>query len=264
MTPSVYTFKYYLAPRELRDSERPFETELHKIRDGLASEQLLFSLFKAGYSYGGSIINVPERVLLAPLPPKCDSQPPINGNDVILLTTRPPIHGRVKNNGAEYERNRRPLERSGELVENRVFKSLESVLAWCTRDVIDLADREPYLSIQPVWRSIQFTMNHGGGLIGKGDPQGDRLTVGYLISIPPTEDFPRIVAAFGPGGTETMVFCWLLRTELQQYFSRAVAGNQQYLVMATFRAPIKVPHPYLDFDLCDLNPHVVVEVAAPA
>jgi len=251
---TVYTFKYYVAARVLRT--RPLETQINKVRDGLATEHLAFSLYEAGFSYGGAIINVPKRVLDRPDYRECEATPvPLTPDDLILLTTRPPLDDRPPM--------KRVIERSGEPIEKDVFAALRPVLMTCTRTSIELGQENGLLSVEPQWRSVGFD-EHQGGRISAGGPYrsqtgDDRLTVAYLISIPPTETFPRIVAAFGAGGTETLVFAWLLRRQINHLFARTLKGRQRQLVMTTFRVPKTIPHPFLKFDINDLDPHVVVD-----
>jgi hypothetical protein len=86
--------------------------------------------------------------------------------------------------------------------------------------------------------------------------------VGYLISIPGRKKgVPRLLAAFGPGGTETLVFGYLLREEptLRAAFREMVAGDEGRIVVCTFHLPRQVPYPFLRFELEELDARIRID-----
>lgn len=68
-------------------------------------------------------------------------------------------------------------------------------------------------------------------------------------------------AAFGAGGTETLVLGQLLSTLWRDLFRELVLSNRMRLVLATFRVPESVPYPYLRYDLDELEPRIVADVS---
>src|SRR5438045_1730197 len=88
MVHRFYPFCYYQKERDLRG--RPFETQIHKIRDGLALSELAGILMSAGFVYGGAVLNIP-RSQQGPRLKVVHTLPTIRPKDVVLLATRPPL-----------------------------------------------------------------------------------------------------------------------------------------------------------------------------
>src|ERR1041384_5874030 len=121
-----YLFAYYQALRDLRLETRPVESQIHKVRDALMSGGLFPILAECGYQYGGTVLNLPAQVVadLRHAQRLRSSMARIDGSDLILLTTRPPLDdGR---NAPELEGKRKVLE-SGHDLERSLFRRLRAV-----------------------------------------------------------------------------------------------------------------------------------------
>src|SRR5438093_991212 len=93
-----YLFVYYQALRDLRLETRPIESQLHKVRDALMSGSLFPVLGECGYQYGGTILNLPAEIVaeLRGAQRLRATTSDLDGSDLILLATRPPLDDRLE------------------------------------------------------------------------------------------------------------------------------------------------------------------------
>lgn len=63
----------------------------HKIRDGLVHAELSPLLQRAGYTYGGTLLNVPRLVQREDAAALRAEQPSFVPGDLLVLGTRPPV-----------------------------------------------------------------------------------------------------------------------------------------------------------------------------
>jgi hypothetical protein len=253
-----FLMQYYQKDRDLRG--RRFETQLHKVRDGLAILELSPLLYEAGYTYGGAILNIPKE--LQGLIPLKETVTDIEQHDMVLLTTRPPL---------DEEGVRRPIQSSGSELEQYIFRSLRAFFRTCDRSEIVLAEElKPAIDDERVneLRAVLFYQSNGGrvrlvdSIARPREPMESRLTLGYLISIPtiPPRGF-RLLVAFGMGGTETLRFCHLLRQHFTAYLYQALSATVSVMWMVPFLVPDYAPYPFLQCQLHDLQPMKEFSVA---
>ena len=162
--PTFYWFAYYQAQRDLRLDSRPMETQIHKVRDALISGSLFPTLCHLGYQYGCTILNLPENVSKELETRKClrkaEAEPALGPDDLILVTTRPPLDDLVDKVSDLSEQVRRPaphrdlpfraktkqdaprrrIQRSGTDIEAAVFAPLRQIFSKCDRETIRLSD----------------------------------------------------------------------------------------------------------------------------
>lgn len=261
-----YLFVYYQALRDLRLETRPIESQLHKVRDALMSGGVFPVLGECGYEYGGTILNLPPEVVaeLRGAQRLRATTTPLDGSDVILLATRPPLDDRPEE--AEFLGKRR-LVPSGNDLEKNLFRSLRGVLSRCDRETIRLSASVP-LGESEWLREVHFYQSKGGAVRyfavegRRVAPESRNVTVGYLIAAPGRKvGVPRLLAAFGPGGTETLVFGYLLREEpkLRSVLQEMLAVDEGRIVVCTFRLPRQVPYPFLRFELAELDARIRVD-----
>jgi hypothetical protein len=133
-----YVFVYYQPLRDLRLETRPIESQLHKVRDALTSGSLFPLLGECGYEYGGTILNLPPQVVaeLRDTQRLRATTTAVDGSDLILLATRPPLDDRPEE--VEFQGKRR-LVASGHDLEKNLFRSLRGVFSKCDRETIRLA-----------------------------------------------------------------------------------------------------------------------------
>ena len=245
---------YYLKAKDL--GSRRFETQIHKIRDGLAVCELSAVLNQMGYTYGQAILNVPQSVqttlMLNGLLPQ-QHPPEIGPTDILLLTTRPPLD--------DLPEDKRRIARSDSPIEQAVFASLRPYFSRCDRVNVTLSDKVDFHQKKKAmlaknelekYRLIHFRQKQGGCVshfqLGrrKLTPDHSQLAVGYLFSAPNAlPNGTQLVAAFGLGGTQTLRLAYLLRTSLLKELRQAVQTNQPRLSLIEFLVPNFAPFPLL-------------------
>jgi hypothetical protein len=248
-SPKFYPLVYYIKERDL--AKRRFESQIHKTRDGLALAELGPLLYRGGYTYGGTILNVPEKVQqqLATEGRLYANKVQIGSADLVLLATRPALD--------DEDDDERPLLRSNCTVEMAVFAALRRFFATCDRAEVILSAEIVLEKRNEHLRAIHFRQNQGGRIrffdtpTGELEPTDPQLTVGYLVGVPNVMEVgARLVAIFGMGGTETLWLCHLLRTRLSDEFQQATTARDARIRLFTFSVPDYSPFPLLQ---CDPN-----------
>jgi hypothetical protein len=254
--PKFYLSVYYQKEKDLGD--RPFETQIHKIRDGLAIAELISVFYEAHYFFGGTILNIPKAVQdkLAPERIK-DETRQIGIGDIVLLPTRPALD----DDASEIKR---PIRRSESVFEENIFKSMRTFFQTCDRSQIILSPHlKPDTNDERVqeFRVVSFYQTGGGrvqklnALRAPRSPAETRLTLGYLVSVPTVPPYGfRLLVAFGLGGTETLWFSHLLRLAYPQYLHQAIRSEELRMWMVPFLVPDYAPYPFLQADLSYLRP----------
>ena len=251
-TQKLFHFVYFMKAHDLGGSTRPFCTLVHKTRDGIAGTLLISRLYELGYPYHyvGPILNLPHL-----LHERFDKEKETRGespvtDSLVLLTTRPPI----SDNPAEGERY---ILRSETDLETEIFNSLRMFISKCNRYEISLHDDDRFLCDPPdecarAFRVVNFFPRKGGRIQQIKAIEIAReanLAVGYLVSIPRVEPTGfRLLGAWSAGGSETLYWCQLLRTEYCNYLKKAVSSEVPRLWMVPFLAPDYVPQPTLWYD----------------
>jgi hypothetical protein len=209
-------------------------------------------LLACGYRYGGTILNFPEQVA-AEVTRRSnlrESQPDLRPSDLILLPTRPPLDDDIN------EGSKRLILRSEQPLEKDVLRCLRAVLQKCDRETIRLADSVRL--VENSWlHEVHFYQSKGGNVRyydvngRRQSPANRNITVGYVISVPHIQpSMPRLLAAFGAGGTETLLFSFLLRNDhkLSSTLRTIVSSKQVRLLVCTFQTPASIPYPFLNYD----------------
>ena len=206
-TRRCYRFGY------LTSSRRDREQSAFQLRDGDAATWLLQALWERGFRYAGPIVNYPSIGRATDDPIFCET-------DLILLATRPPMHDRDIPDKKRIPRSYTPLERKlfdGPLSEH--FKR-------CARSEVLLMDETASISAEIAARqSMLFRQNGGATYQSYGSPvtgewrhfkAAHPLTAAFLLYAEHAwPGGPGLLAAFGMGGTETLVWCYLLATRFQ-------------------------------------------------
>jgi hypothetical protein len=188
------------------------ELRPHQLRDTDSGLFLSEALVKSGYRYGGPIINYPSSG--PDLRPFDDRF--LGETDLILLTTRPPMTDLEVGD-------RKSIRRSFTTLEDKVFKALQTRFKSCARSEIVLQDATARISDEIAKRqSVVFRQNGGAAYQHHGSPytgewrrfkRAQPLTAVFLVFIPHAwRGGPALLAAFGMGGTETLVWCYQLAT----------------------------------------------------
>lgn len=247
---------YYVKEKDL--GSRRFESQIHKTRDGVAITELSPLLYEAGYTYGGTILNVPEdvRKTLNKKGRVKATQVNIGCSDVILLATRPALDD-------VDDEDERPLRRSGSDLEHEMFRALRLFFQTIDRSEAILSEHVDLTEADSRLRAVNFRIRQGGRILsydtaeGEIEPDDPQLTVGYVAAMPQIfPDGPRLLAAFGMGGTETLWLCHLLRTGLADEWRQAIRATEARIRIIRFRVPCHAPFPMLHGDLGELQPEV--------
>lgn len=209
-TRRCYRFGYLTSTRRDRDLY-PFQ-----VRDGDAAALMLQAVADRGYRYAGPIVNYPS-----PGPetvPFDDSF--LREEDLILITTRVPMNDRDIPD-------KKGIPRSYTTLEKKLFEGpLSEHFKCCARSEVQLTAATASISAEIAKRqSMVFRQNggatyqsYGSGVTGehKKFTAADPLTAAFLVYAEHAwPGGPGLLAAFGMGGTETLVWCYLLATRFQ-------------------------------------------------
>ena len=202
----------YLTPCH-KDRERyPFQ-----LRDGDAALYLAVALAQRGYQYKGPIFNYPsEGPDLTPFDDRF-----LRETDLILLTTRPPMDDRILGD-------KKGIPRSFTALEEKLFRG--PLRAWferCARSEVLLTSAAAGISGEIAKRqTIVFRQNGGAMYQSYGSPvtrewrrfkRRHPLTAAFLLYAEHAwPGGPAFLAAFGMGGTETLVWCCQLATRFPE------------------------------------------------
>jgi len=216
----VFHFAYMSHPTG--ESLRP-----HQLRDGDAFAELLAALMSLGHEYGGLIIN-------HPMPPGGGADDSLRHihhlgeNDLLVLTTRPPLNDMPSKDPKHVKPSRTKLERS-------LFDAIRGYIVISTRDHIQLHPDQS-LCLKPRFEDradMEFFVKGHAKLNRfeasyKGSGRGDEAyagygpnitTAAYLMHTPSVpvsgrKNGPHLLASFGMSGTISLVFAHLLRTAI--------------------------------------------------
>jgi hypothetical protein len=195
------------------------ESKLFKIRDGAAFSEITAPLTKMGHEYGQIIYN-------APFNPKKDTELGrehfkfIAAGDLLVLSTRPPLddarHG-----------DKRQMLASCSHLEKQVFKECRKHLTICSRSHVQLAKK---FGAKCEKADLVFHQNKSARLKyykGPKDlrnvnvPKKDAINVVFFLR---TRSIPQygcgLLAAFGMGGWETLIWNRIIRTRFPEWVNR--------------------------------------------
>ncbi|MGD9968153.1 MAG: hypothetical protein AB7T59_16660 [Hyphomonadaceae bacterium] len=193
-------------------------------RDQHAALDIIPALMRLGFEYGEPILDYPPEEP-PPEPVRPDDlykveMPFVTAHDVLLQTTRPPMHDRV-------DESRKRIQQSYTDLESRMFDVWEDYMAWTSRGRVLLHERL-HRSLQPPHdskRQMAFRQTQGAPYLDLGDWTGaplkrtdestERRTAVFLLR--KNEAWPGgpgLIAAFGMDGTATAVWCYRLGRDL--------------------------------------------------
>lgn len=206
---SFYRFGYPCPVRAFKDPG-PFQ-----IRDGAAFAELNEALRERGWTFDTHICNYPYRegngdVILGP-----EHFRFIRPDDLIVQTTRPPLHDHLTDN-------RKQIPRSLSHLEKAIFAEMDSFFEFLCREQVRLAPALLDRVSPDTPGRFHFRQTHDARLskIGSRDPQKrDTImkptaywSLGFFIHLPAIRDYGcRFIASFGMGGFETLVWNRLIR-----------------------------------------------------
>jgi hypothetical protein len=206
----------YSAP--LRQGEDP---NLSKIRDGAAFSEVTAPLTKLGYEYGRIIFNPPYNPRDRTESSK-DCFSFIKPHDLIVLTTRPPLddskHG-----------DKKLVRQSRSHLEKQIFEECRKYLAICARSHVQLSNAvgAKFKKADLVFHSYKSArLKYYKGLNdfrAKNAPKKSDLAIGFFLRAKAIPDYGcGLLASFGMGGRETLIWNHLVRTRYSEWLKRFV------------------------------------------
>ncbi len=202
----------------LRHGEDP---NLSKIRDGAAFSEVTAPLTKMGYEYGHIIFNPPYN-------PRHRAESGkerfgfIKPHDLIVLTTRPPLddvrHG-----------DKKLVRKSRTHLEKQIFAECRKCLAICARSHVQLA-KSVGANIKKAdlvfhsYKSARLKYYKGlNDLRIKNAPKNTETAIGFFLRTKSIPDYEcGLIASFGMGGRETLIWNRIVRTRYSEWLKRSV------------------------------------------
>lgn len=248
---NFYRFSYYGSPT---GKHKQACLLLHQLRDADAAMELADILYEQGYQYGGLLLNYPvkskeeTRVVDAPF---------LQPDDLLLIAGRPPLDDEVI-------KPRKLIVRSHTTLEDQVFSTLKRYFRTCARSEVtltrELSRRLPKNARR--YRDAEFGLYHArddveqlSGQVEQLSGQVERLggrkakdihpraTIVYLVFTRTTwPGGPGLFCAFGMGGPETLLWCYLLRTKF-----RHLVGSSEFVMAELVGQPFEQPKDDLRF-----------------
>ncbi|MBU6409946.1 MAG: hypothetical protein KGR98_06125 [Verrucomicrobia bacterium] len=200
----------------LRYGEEP---NLSKIRDGAAFGELTAPLTKLGYEYGHIVFNAPFN------PRKKAGLGRENFNfikpdDLIVLTTRPPLDD--KEHG-----DKKLVLPSGTHLEKQIFDECRKFLAVCARSHVKLTET---VGAKTKRAELVFHQHKGARLKNyrglkdfrsKDVPRNSDISIGFFLRVRAIPEYGcGLLASFGMGGRETLIWNRIVRTRHADWLNR--------------------------------------------
>ncbi len=202
----------------LRGGEMPMP---YKIRDGAAFCELAAPLADLGYSYGQLIYNAPFDPKAGP-PLGAESFHFIRPSDLLVLSTRPPIDD--LNSG-----DKKQVTMSCTDLEKKVFAACKRYFDICNRSHIRLKssvaanfERAVMVFHQYKGAGLQYYRPLTGSERTK-PPRGTSPSIGFFLYAKTIPHYGcGLVASFGMGGWETLIWNRIVRTQFPAWFRRPI------------------------------------------
>ncbi len=227
MTGRFFWFSYHAALHYGR------LTAPHQVRDGAAFAEIAGLLSEFDMRYGGLILNLPSSDKGNPI---SYEKLRLTPNDLLVLTTRPPLDD-------ENEDDKKRVARSGSILEDRVIKLLRPFLSICSRSRIALSrevldrfnDRAALRPTRMHFRQNKWSwcyeIKHYKEPKENWKESAPR-TFAFMLSTHAHRGNPKIFAAFGMGGTETLLWTRWLRTKGSKFVRSALQAKGGAIVLA--------------------------------
>jgi hypothetical protein len=214
-TPKLYHRFAYSMPLRTGEVAKP-----SKIRDGAAFSELSAPLAKLGYEYGNILFN-------SPFNPKKDKKlgPEhfkfINPDDLIVITTRPPLDD-------EAHGDKKYLARSFTHLEDQVFLECRKYFEICARSHVKLT---PAVGTNLDKAHLEFYQHHSARLKSfmrlsefrrQKTPEDSEIAICFFLRTPSIPVYGcGLLACFGMGGWETLIWNRIVRTRYPEWVSRS-------------------------------------------
>lgn len=190
-----------------------------KTRDGAAFSELTAPLGKLGYEFGNILFN-------SPMDPRQDKNfgPEyftfIKPDDLLVLTTRPPLDDRRHGD-------KKHLDESYTHLEEQVFAEVRKYLAICARSHVQLS---PTVGTNFDKADLVFYQHKSARLKSykrldefrpKTTPDDSEIAIGFFLRTPSIPVYGcGLLACFGMGGWETLIWNRIVRTRFADWVNR--------------------------------------------
>lgn len=207
---------FRLTYSNVRPEDHP---ELFKCRDGVAGFELAAALFEAGYRYGTTVYLYPDDDR------KLTDFPAFQPSDILVLTTRPPLHDQ-----AALIPSRKVIHAAKTELEAVLFAALGEYFEFCTRKHMVLTKRgADCLRVeQPQkWAHVELyeycgaeILKHHVGPEVLKRLENRRSSIAFFFR---ANRLPRIncdfVASFGMDGFGTLIWNRIIRTRFPEWLT---------------------------------------------
>ena len=207
---------FRLTYSNVRPEDQP---QLFKCRDGVACLELTAALFAAGYQYGTTVYLYPDDER------KLTDFPQFRPSDIVVLTTRPPLHDKVA-----LIRNRKIIHPAKTELEAVLFAALGEYFEFCVRKRVVLTKRGANcLRVEhpQKWTHLEFREYCGAEIlkhhVGPEELKcaaDRRSSVGFFFR---ASGLPAIncdfVASFGMDGLSTLIWNRIIRTRYPEWLT---------------------------------------------
>jgi hypothetical protein len=226
-----FRFSYYVPGKKDRT------LRLHQLRDGDAFLHLAGLLYEKGYEYGGLILNHPAE---ARSKTRFVDKSFLTPSDLVVLTTRPPMEEEAG------ERDRKSLNSSNTSLERWLLDTMRRYFDVCMRSNVklsaELARRLRDEFANRAWIAFKQTYDAVCKGYARHDnvkmtvpPPPPRTTFYFLLPPKGREDDPQVLCLFGMGGTETLLWTYLLSTKSKERFN---LNYPRFMMAEMFPEPI--------------------------
>jgi hypothetical protein len=84
-----------------------------------------------------------------------------------------------------------------------------------------------------------------------------------LVALPPQQGLGRLIAGFGPGGTESLIFGYILATQFRERICQIIQSTEPRLFLIKFFVPAYVPSPLLTYPSSELEVKLLADQPLP-
>ena len=198
-------------------------------RDQHAALEIVPALLRRGYEYGEPILDYPPKI---PPPPPVRNRDLyavdmsfVSSGDLLLQTTRPPMHDR-------FTTKRKRIRQSYTDLEDHMFDVWEAYMAWNSRSRVLLHERLHHLLEPPHEGKRQITFREAqgapyfeladcfGGKEETDEATEHRTAVFLLRKEEAWPGGPGLIGAFGMDATSTAVWCYRLGRDLSDLLDK--------------------------------------------
>jgi hypothetical protein len=189
-----------------------------KIRDGAAFSELSAPLAKLGYEYGNILFN-------SPFDPKKDKKlgPEhfkfIKPDDLMVLTTRPPLDDRKHGD-------KKHLDEATRIWRNRFSQNFGNISPFVRVPMCNLRQRweqslKRDLIFLPAQERPAEILQAAARISQQKDPEDSEIAIGFFLRTPSIPVYGcGLLACFGMGGWETLIWNRIVRTRFPEWVSR--------------------------------------------